>query len=291
MKLLLLTTLALTTLSAPVTAADLPHDLTLDLGNGISLKAVLIPAGTFMEGAPEKEKFSRPEEKPQRQVTISKPFYMGIYKVTQEQFDAILGPKAGQQRQPGPQNPAQPYKFDQITDFCAKVSAKTGRTVRLPTEAEWEYACRAGTTTAWFFGDDPAPFRDYGWFNTPGQPVTFHAVGLKKPNPWGVYDMYGSLAEVCSDLGGQYPHATLPYAPGPVTDPTGPVGNATDGFLKAPSPMTPGGPPMPWMQHVLRGGGGWIGNCRSAGARGCFANPLGGDHFFSFRVVVEAAKS
>jgi formylglycine-generating enzyme required for sulfatase activity len=291
MKLSLSTALFLATVAAPVFAADLPHDLTLDLGNGISLKAVLIPAGTFMEGARDKDRYSRPEEKPQRQVTISKPFYMGIYKVTQEQFDAILGPKAGQQRQPGPQNPAQPYKFDQITDFCAKLSAKTGRTVRLPTEAEWEYACRAGTTTLWFFGDDQKPFRDYGWFNTPGQPVTFHAVGLKKPNPWGLYDMYGSLAEACSDLCGQYPHASLPYPPGPVTDPTGPVGNATDGFLKPPSPPTPGAAPLPWMQHVLRGGGGWIGNCRSAGARGAFANPLGGDHFFSFRVVIEAPKS
>jgi formylglycine-generating enzyme required for sulfatase activity len=301
MKLSLSTALFLATVAAPVFAADLPHDLTLDLGNGISLKAVLIPAGTFMEGSPpnktphtpptetEKAQHAQPNEMPQRQVTISKPFYMGIYKVTQEQFDAILGPKAGQQRQAGPQNAAQPYTFNQITDFCAKLSIKTGRTVRLPTEAEWEYACRAGTTTTWFFGDDPTLVGDYGWFFYPDRkPSTGHPVGLKKPNPWGLYDMYGGLAEACSDLGGQYPHASLPYPPGPVTDPTGPVGNATDGFLKPPSPPSPGAAPLPWMQHILRGGGGWIGNCRSAGARGAFANPTGGDHFFSFRVVIQS---
>jgi formylglycine-generating enzyme required for sulfatase activity len=300
MKTLLLVSFLLAWLSAPILAADPPPDLTLDLGNGISLKAVLIPAGTFMMGSvPNTSKDNalhpQPNEMPQHQVTISKPFYMGIYPVTQEQFDAILGPKAGQQRMVGPQNPAQPFSFDQITDFCAKVSAKTGQTVRLPTEAEWEYAARAGTTTAWFFGDDSTLVNDYGWFFYPDKkPFSLHPVGQKKPNPWGLYDMYGDVAQVVSDLGGIYPHGVLAdYPAGPVTDPTGPAGTPTEKSIYPPKvePGQPAPPPIdpPLLQHVLRGGSSWIGNSRSA-SRGAWANPEGGDHYFGFRVVVEAPK-
>jgi formylglycine-generating enzyme required for sulfatase activity len=295
MKIFLFISLFLSALSAPVFAADPPHDLTLDLGNGISLKAVLIPAGTFMMGSPpdsptlDKATHAQPWEQPQHQVTISKAFYMGVYPVTQEQFAAILGPNSTQPRNLGPQNPAQPFSSAQIMDFCGKLSAKSGRTVRVPTEAEWEYACRAGTTTTWFWGDDPKLANDYGVFMMANR--TTLPVGQKKPNPWGLYDMFGNVAEMVSDLGGTYPHGVLAdYPAGPVTDPTGPAGTLTDKSIYPPKvdPGQPAPPAVnpPLLQHILRGGCTWIGNCRSA-TRGAFANPEGGDHFFGFRVVIE----
>jgi formylglycine-generating enzyme required for sulfatase activity len=135
----------------------------------------------------------------------------------------------------------------------------------LNTEAEWEYACRAGTQTTWFFGNDAKDHAEYGCFRT-GKELITHPVGQKKPNPWGLYDVYGNVGQVCSDLGAHYPKATESnYTKDPVIDPTGP----TEGD-----------------QHIARGGGSWIGNCRSAGHRGAFSHPEYGDHLFGFRVVV-----
>ncbi|MCH7225387.1 SUMF1/EgtB/PvdO family nonheme iron enzyme [Haloferula sp. A504] len=94
--------------------------------------------------------------------------------------------------------PAGHISKDEAENFCRALSEYTGQDVRLPTEAEWEYAARAGTDTLWFFGDDPAPLGDYAWYepNAGGKP---HPVGRKKPNPWGFHDMYGNLWECVSD--------------------------------------------------------------------------------------------
>ncbi|HBF18406.1 MAG TPA: formylglycine-generating enzyme family protein [Verrucomicrobiales bacterium] len=198
--------------------------LTLDLGKGVSMKLVLIPAGKFMMGnhdtpAETVKKFGGFErnlidEYPAHEVTISKPFYMGIYEVTQAQWKAVMDTEPwkaeralGYMRlQPRPEGfDDYPVAFVDSYDaieFCRKLSKKTGRNVSLPTEAQWEYACRAGTTTAFSFGDDLSKLIDYGWYGgkNAGQKEDYaHRVGQLKPNPWGLYDMHGNVWEFCRD--------------------------------------------------------------------------------------------
>ncbi len=243
---------------------------TFDLGNGMSLTAVLIPAGKFTMGAPASEPYFTAPEGPQHEVTISKPFYMGIYDITQEQYEAVMDPGTDKSRFKGPKYPVQPNSYDEITDFMAKLSQKIGKTVRLPTEAEWEYACRAGTTTTWFFGNDMKDGADYAWFRARG---VFGAtdVGTKKPNPWGLYDLYGLAAQVVSDWGGQYPKAdSSDYPSGPVTDPQGPVAGSAEAGR----------------DHLARGAANWLGTSRSA-YRGVFSHPEYKDHIYAYRVVIE----
>ena len=264
------TLLALLGLSLFAHATEPPHDLSLDLGNGVSLKLVLIPAGKFTMGSPDTEPHRQPNEGPAHEVTISKPFYLSIYTVTQEQFDAIMGTAADKSRWKGATLPVEPMSYDDITNFCQKLSDKIGKKVRITTEAEWEYACRAGTTTTWFWGNEETSAGDYDWFREKTESMNNYVprpVGQKKPNPWGLYDVYGNVTQVCSDWGAHYPKATeADYTAAPVTDPTGPVTGD---------------------QHVARGQASWVGNARSAGYRYAYAHPDGGDHRFGFRVVVE----
>ena len=139
------TATAAPTASAPATKAAPASgkELTLDLGGGNTMKLVLIPAGKFMMG-----------EKEQHEVTLTKPFYMGVTLVTQAQYEAIMGNNPSKFK--GPTNPVETIVWDDAAEFCKKLSAKTRQAVRLPTEAEWEYACRAGTKTAFSFGDNEA---------------------------------------------------------------------------------------------------------------------------------------
>lgn len=254
-------------------AAEPPHDLALDLGNGISLKLVLIPAGKFLMGSPEDEQSRNVNEGPQHEVTISKSFYMSIYPVTQQQYEAVMGvdPPVNAGTNPsvikGPNYPVQPMRYEAITAFYQSLSKETGKKVRLNTEAEFEYAYRAGTQTTFFWGDDEKQGNDYGWFQPPESKHP-HPVGQKKPNPWGLYDMGGSVSQVCSDWGAHYPKPTeSDYTKDPVTDPTGPSTGE---------------------QHVARGLQGWVMHSRSAGHRVYYAHPEYGDHLFGFRVVVES---
>jgi formylglycine-generating enzyme required for sulfatase activity len=202
----------------PAAAPGLKKELSLDLGGGTTMKLVLIPAGKFTMGSPETEADHKPEEGPQHEVTISKPFYMGVFEVTQAQFEAIMGKNPSKLKAFG--NPVENVSWDEAVEFCKKLSQKAKKTVRLPTEAEWEYACRAGTKTAFSFGDDASKLGDYAWFgeNSGGNP---HLVGQKKPNPWGLYDMHGNVREWCSDYaGGSYADAKNedPQGPGPPPD-------------------------------------------------------------------------
>ena len=180
-----------------------PNGLNLDLGGGVTMKLALIPAGKFMMG----------EVEHQHEVTLSKPFYMGVTEVTQAQYEAIMGTNPSHFK--GATNPVDRVSWDDATEFCKKLSEKTRRAVRLPTEAEWEYACRAGSKTRFCFGDAEEGFEDYGWYGANSGNTT-HPVGQKKPNAWGLYDMHGNVWEWCSDWYGE-------YAAGQAADPTGPA--------------------------------------------------------------------
>jgi formylglycine-generating enzyme required for sulfatase activity len=195
-------------------------ELTLELGDGVKLELVYIKPGTFVMGGENTwdNRFGCVEV-PKHEVTITKGFYLGKYEVTQAQYDAMMGTKPGE----SPRDPNCPattpggITVGKAWEFCDKVADNTGRDARLPTEAEWEYACRAGSTTAWFFGDDPSKLGDYAWYkDNDGGKV--HPVGQKKPNPWGLYDMCGSVFERVADI-----YSKDYYANSPKEDPTGPA--------------------------------------------------------------------
>ncbi len=183
------------------------------LDDGVVLELVWIPPGTFTMGSETAENRGETDEMPPHQVTISKGFWMGKYEVTQEQYLAVMGNDPSHFA--GATNPVDNVSWEMATAFCEQATVMTGVTVRLPTEAEWEYACRAGTTTSYHNGDSEIDLRRVGWYkeNSGGK---MHAVGEKLPNAWGLYDVHGNVWEWCADWYGPYPDE-------PVTDPTGPV--------------------------------------------------------------------
>ncbi|HUS48516.1 MAG TPA: formylglycine-generating enzyme family protein [Phycisphaerae bacterium] len=240
-------------LQAPVGPEE---EIFLDLGGGVSVKLVLIPAGKFMMGSPVSEKGRQRDEGPQREVTISRPFYMGVYEVTQEQYQAVMGKNPSAFK--GAKNPVELVSWNDATEFCKKLSTRTGRTVGLPTEAQWEYACRAESKTQYHFGEKDEDLGDYAWYlkNSNGET---HSVGGKKPNAFGLYDMHGNVWEWCSDW-----HAA--YANAKKVDPSGPASGE---------------------ERVLRGGS-WNLNpqiCRSASR--LRSTPGNRDGTFGFRVAVD----
>lgn len=189
---------------------------TEDLGNGVTLEMVAIPGGTFMMGAPENEQDSGDHERPQHQVTVQ-PFFMGKYSVTQAQWRAVAAlPQVNKQLDPNPSQfkgddrPVEQISWYDALEFCARLNFRinftAGRDYRLPSEAEWEYACRAGTTTPFYFGEtittDLANYNgNYTYGNAPkgeyrGETTT---VGSFPPNGFGLYDMHGNVWEWCAD--------------------------------------------------------------------------------------------
>ncbi len=202
-------------------AGESPDALTLDCGNGVTLELVYIKPGTFVMGG-QRDKESKYDciELPKHEVVITKGFYLGKFEVTQAQFDAVCGGGVKE-------GPTHPRGFMTIGDtdwFCKTLSQQTGRIVRLPTEAEWEFAARAGQNARWFFGDDPATLSDYAWWGANAEGKS-HPVGTKRPNPWGLYDMYGNVWERVSDS-----YDKDYYANSPKEDPTGPVQGASSQF-------------------------------------------------------------
>ena len=192
-------------------------------GTEVKFKMVPIPGGKFLMGSPAGEKGHAADEAPQHEVEIA-PFWMGKCEVTWNEYEVFdVQPRhsapqsvnqggdrtrsARRRRHPADQTlyrhdvrhgqggyPAICMTQYAARTYCQWLSAKTGRYYRLPTEAEWEYACRAGTTTAYSFGDDAAKLGEYAWY-IDNSDDSYHKVGKKKPNPWGLYDMHGNVAE------------------------------------------------------------------------------------------------
>ncbi|MFH1737697.1 MAG: formylglycine-generating enzyme family protein, partial [bacterium] len=166
------------------------------------MKFVRIPAGDFLMGSPNDEKGRDADEGPVHKVTLSKPFYLGIHEVTQDQWAAVMN-KTPSEFQPRGDNPVEKVCWDDCEWFIAAINKLGLGQFRLPTEAEWEYACRAGTNTRFYWGDDPDEKQadDYAWY----EQDSTSPVGRKKPNAWGLYDMGGNVWEWCSDWFGDYP--------------------------------------------------------------------------------------
>jgi formylglycine-generating enzyme required for sulfatase activity len=135
-------------------------------------------------------------QKPAHVVTLTKPFYMGKYDVTQEQYQQVIGSNPSQFKDKD--NPVEMVSWDEAQIFCQRVTEQSKQTVRLPTEAEWEFGCRAGTTTAYYSGDSEADLDRVAWYDENSKKST-HPVGLKEPNAFGLYDMHGNVWQFCKD--------------------------------------------------------------------------------------------
>jgi formylglycine-generating enzyme required for sulfatase activity len=176
----------------------------------VSMEFVWIPPGSFLIGEPGE----------QVEVILSRGFWMGKHPVTQKQYESLAGENPSHFRESGAEAPVERVNWNEATAFCRKLQDHLGQAgnrhqCRLPTEAEWEYACRAGSQKSYCFGDDEAKLEEYAWCGKNSGGKT-QPVGQKKPNQWGLHDMHGNVWEWCQDWYDKYPK-------GQVTDPTGPV--------------------------------------------------------------------
>ena len=182
----------------------------IDLGGGVNMQFVWIPSGSFQMGSPRE-----PDERPVHNVTLTKGFWMGKYEVTQEEYQHLMGSNPSPFK--GDKNPVEKVSWQDAKAFCEALEAKTGKTLRLPTEAEWEYACRAGTSTLFYTGQTEGDLFKAGWCDDNSGRQS-HPVGQKAPNAWGLYDMHGNVEELCEDWYGEdY------YRDSPGIDPRGPA--------------------------------------------------------------------
>ncbi|MBY0230930.1 MAG: formylglycine-generating enzyme family protein, partial [Gemmataceae bacterium] len=194
-----------------------------EIVNSIGMRFVLIPAGTFWMGSPTKEK-GRSDNETLHKVTLKRPFWMGVLPVSHDRLRAMAGREATFTMSDEGRGAAE-TGWNGAVAFCAALSgcaAERGRSYRLPTEAEWEYCCRAGImSTAFHFGDDlaenQASFTDGAW-------ATEHPLGHFPPNAWGLHDMHGTTSEWCSDWCGDYPVEAA-------SDPQGPM-NGTERVVR-----------------------------------------------------------
>jgi formylglycine-generating enzyme required for sulfatase activity len=193
--------------------------------NSIGMTFKLVPAGEYQMGNDKQRDALAAEipgsspsdfgrEDPAHPVRITKPFFLCAKEVTQEQYQKVVGSNPAENS--SPQNPVENVSWTDAELFCKRLSEKEKRTYRLPTEAEWEYACRAGSTTEFHFGDDPATLPEHAWF-AGNSGKKSHPVGEKKPNAWGFLDMNGNVSEWCQDW-----FAAEYYESSEKSDPKGP---------------------------------------------------------------------
>lgn len=237
---------------AAKSAAEMkPYTQTIP-GSDLKFELLPVPAGTFTMGSPESQEKRSADEGPEHRVEVGA-FWMGKYEVTWDEYDQFafsmdikrkkrenLDLKAQPETEKASDavtRPTPPYADETFgfgrkgqpvicvthhsaMEYCRWLSAKTGKAYRLPTEAEWEYACRAGTTTVYSFGDDPAKLEEYAWFVQNAEKP--QAIGKKKPNPWGLHDMHGNVSEWCLDRYAPDIYSTFTKGPvrGPVSLPT-----------------------------------------------------------------------
>jgi formylglycine-generating enzyme required for sulfatase activity len=215
MKRPILLLLLLLILCVPVACANvsqaqrdaLPQHIT----NSIGVKLNLIQAGSFTMGYDGDDAWDH--EQPVHKVTITKDYYIGVYEVTQAQYEAIQGENPSQFK--GDKRPVDSVTWREATEFCRRLSEKEGITYRLPTEAEWEYACRAGTATAYYWGNIEELADTFAWYKDNSDNQT-HPVGQKRANAWGLYDMAGNVEEWAYDRFCAFTRRAQ-------TDPRGPV--------------------------------------------------------------------
>ena len=206
-----------------------PDQLALDdpIVNSIGMLLVPIPAGEYQMGSPESDSLASDNEKTQHLVRITEPFYLSVFVITQQQYEKVMGGRPWQRQfgvQEGPGYPATYVSWHNAVEFCRKLSEQEGVEYHLPTEAQWEYACRAGTTSAYSFEDDVSQLGQHAWYkkNASGIGETYaHRVGQKLPNPWGLYDMHGNIWEWCQDWYAPYGSEQA------VSDPVGPMQGAS----------------------------------------------------------------
>jgi len=192
----------------------MPRRQAINVSENLGLKFVYIPSGTFTMGSPLYET-DRYEDEKQHSVTLTKGFYIQTTEVTQRQWTAVMGNNPSFFQNCGDNCPVDHVSWNDVQEFIRKLNQQEGSDVyRLPAEAEWEYACRAGSTTRFCYGDDEKRLGEYAWFEENSEGRT-HPVGRKKPNAWGLYDMHGNVWEWCQDWYGEYPH-------GAAIDPKGP---------------------------------------------------------------------
>jgi formylglycine-generating enzyme required for sulfatase activity len=180
----------------------------------LGMEMVPIPAGTFLMGSPSGEDDRWSDEGPQTTVTISQSYWMSKYEVTQGQYEEVMGNNPSHFKNAGLNAPVEQVSWNSAVEFCRKLTEREqtagrlpdGYEYGLPTEAQWEYACRAGTTTRFSFGDDPGynEVGKYAWYSSNSGSTT-HPVGEKLENPWGLHDMHGNVWEWCLDWKGDYP--------------------------------------------------------------------------------------
>jgi formylglycine-generating enzyme required for sulfatase activity len=256
-----------------VALAPVPSkDMTIPLAEDVDLDMIWIEPGTFIMGSPSDE-LGRYDDEVQHEVTLTQGYWLGKYEVTQAQYEAVMGTNPSGFK--GADLPVEKVSWYDAKEFCAKLTAfekATGRLPEgyeytLPTEAQWEYACRAGTTTALNSGknlsdkDQCLEMDEVGWYKYNSDRAT-HPVGQKLPNVWGLYDMHGNVWEWCLDRYGDYPTSA-------VTDPTGPIMGSS---------------------RVIRGGSWYFyaGGCRSATRSG--NGPSYYDSNYGFRVALAPVK-
>ena len=245
------------TLPAPAAgqAQGAPPPAAAQITNSLGMRLVSITPGQFVMGnGPGGTAIERDHP-----VRLTRPYLIGVTEVTQAEWSAVMGSNPSSSK--GANLPVTNVTWHEAVEFCRRLSEREGRVYRLPTEAEWEYACRAGTTTAFSFGDGTWTFDEYVWFNKNARGKV-QPVGTKKPNPWGLYDMHGNVREWCADW------FAWRYPTGLQIDPTGPATGT---------------------ERVRRGGSAaYFATATASGARDCAPPEYAWDDL-GFRVVLEGA--